>query len=72
MQAKLQRIQPTWVTFAVQSTADALELDQISVGVISQALENISFLRAQNGGTHSRLALIQNPLFRKRPICVRH
>ena len=45
-----------WVTFAVQSTADALELDQISVGVISQALENISFLRAQNGGTHSRLA----------------
>ena len=45
-----------WVTFAVQSTADALELDQISVGVISQALENISFLRAQNGGTHSRVA----------------
>ena len=45
-----------WVTFAVQSTSDALELDQISVGVISQALENISFLRAQNGGTHSRLA----------------
>lgn len=45
-----------WVTFAVTSTSDALELDQISVGVISQALENISFLRAQNGGTHSRLA----------------
>ena len=45
-----------WITFAVESTGDALELDQISVGVITQALENISFLRAQNGGTHSRLA----------------
>ena len=26
------------------------------MGVISQALENIAFLRAQNGGVHSRLA----------------
>ena len=31
-------------------------MGQISVGVIAQALENIAFLRAQNGGTHSRLA----------------
>ncbi len=44
-----------WVTFAVDSTASALELDQISVGVITKALENISFLRAQNGGIQSRL-----------------
>jgi flagellin len=44
-----------YLTFAVETVDDALELDQISVGVITQALENISFLRAQNGGTQSRL-----------------
>jgi len=44
-----------YLTFAVETTADALELDQISVGVITKALENISFLRAQNGGVQSRL-----------------
>jgi flagellin len=44
-----------WVTFATASIGGTLELDQISVGVITQALENISFLRAQNGGTQSRL-----------------
>ena len=26
------------------------------MGVLTKALENVSFLRAQNGGTHSRLA----------------
>ena len=44
------------VTFATQSGGDFLNLQDISVGVISQALENIAFLRAQNGGVHSRLA----------------
>ena len=43
-------------TFATQSGGDFLNLADISVGVISQALENIAFLRAQNGGVHSRLA----------------
>jgi flagellin len=43
-------------TFATQSGGDFLNLQDISVGVISQALENIAFLRAQNGGVHSRLA----------------
>jgi flagellin len=43
-------------TFASTSIDGALSLGQISVGVISQALENISYLRAQNGGVHSRLA----------------
>ena len=33
-----------------------LDLADVSVGVITQALENIAFLRAQNGGVHSRLA----------------
>ena len=43
-------------TFATQSGGVFLDLEDISVGVISQALENIAFLRAQNGGVHSRLA----------------
>jgi len=43
-------------TFASASIEDTLNLDQISVGVITQALENVSYLRAQNGGSQSRLA----------------
>jgi flagellin len=43
-------------TFATASGGSMLNLDDISVGVITQALENVAFLRAQNGGTHSRLA----------------
>ena len=46
----------TTITFASEFVSGTLSLGQISVGVIAQALENISFLRAQNGGTHSRLA----------------
>ena len=46
----------TVITFASSSVEGAISLGQISVGVISQALENISYLRAQNGGVHSRLA----------------
>ena len=38
-----------WVTFAATDLSGTLELDEISVGVITQALENISYLRAQNG-----------------------
>ena len=47
---------PNTITFASESISGTLSLGQISVGVIAQALENIAFLRAQNGGTHSRLA----------------
>ena len=43
-------------TFASAAGGTMLNLDDISVGVITQALENVAFLRAQNGGTHSRLA----------------
>jgi flagellin len=45
-----------WVTFAAASIASTMNLDDISVGVITQALENVSYLRAQNGGSQSRLA----------------
>jgi len=47
------------MTLAVAGGSPAdnfLDLGDISVGVLTKALENISFLRAQNGGTHSRLA----------------
>ena len=43
-------------TFASESIEGTLDLDQISVGVITQALENVSYLRSQNGGSQSRLA----------------
>jgi flagellin len=43
-------------TFAIASGGDYLNLGDISVGVITQALENISFLRSQNGGVQSRLS----------------
>ena len=43
-------------TFASAAGGTMLNLDDISVGVITQALENVALLRAQNGGTHSRLA----------------
>jgi flagellin len=51
-------------TFAVKaaSGAEYLDLADISVGVITQALENISFLRSQNGGVQSRLTFNLNSI----------
>jgi flagellin len=46
----------TYVTFASQYIEGTLDLDKISVNVINQALENIAYLRAQNGGVQSRLS----------------
>ena len=45
-----------YLTLASRSLADTLNLQQISVGVLTAALENIAFLRAQNGGSQSRLS----------------
>jgi flagellin len=42
-------------SFASDTYANAFSLDEISVGVFTQALENIATLRADNGGTMSRL-----------------
>jgi flagellin len=44
------------ITLAADEIANTINLDDVSVGVITQALENISYLRAQNGGSQSRLA----------------
>ena len=45
----------TVFSFAAASLGDTFTLDALSVGVFSKALENIASLRAQNGGTMSRL-----------------
>ena len=44
------------MTLATATGGSFLDLADISVGVLTQALENVAFLRAQNGGSHSRLA----------------
>jgi flagellin len=55
-----------WVTLAAPSLASTINLDQISVGVITTALENVSFLRAQNGGAGSRLNFAYESLAQQR------
>ena len=45
-----------YLTLASEELSGTLSLGQVSVGVLTTALENISFLRAQNGGTQSRLS----------------
>ena len=42
-------------TFAVSTSGGAMTLDKVSVGVYTQALQNIATLRAENGGSVSRL-----------------
>ena len=49
-----------------ESGAEYLDLADISVGVITQALENIAFLRAQNGGVASRLAFNSESLVQQK------
>ena len=45
----------TIFSFAAENIGNAIELGDVSVGVFNKALENIAGLRAQNGGTMSRL-----------------
>ena len=44
-----------FMTLASANVETTLQLTQISVGVLAKALENVAFLRAQNGGVGSRL-----------------
>ena len=55
-----------WITLASPSIANTINLQQISVGVITQVLENISFLRAQNGGVASRLSFNAESIIQQR------
>ena len=43
-------------SFAATNLSGTMTLDKVSAGVFSKALENIASLRAQNGGTMSRLS----------------
>jgi flagellin len=43
-------------TLAASAISGTINLADVSVGVFTKALENISFLRAQNGGVQSRMA----------------
>jgi flagellin len=54
------------VTFAASEIGNTISLGAISVGVITQALENIAFLRAQNGGSASRLAFNSESLVQQK------
>jgi flagellin len=42
-------------SFAAETSADAFDLDAVSMKVFEQALSNIAYLRAQSGGSMSRL-----------------
>ena len=42
-------------SFAASTSADAMTLDKVSSAVFEQALSNVAFLRAQVGGTMSRV-----------------
>jgi flagellin-like hook-associated protein FlgL len=50
------------ISFAAANSADVWDLDAVSMGVFQQALENISFLRAQVGGQMSRLSFTADTL----------
>lgn len=45
----------TIYSFGAQTSADAFELGEVSVAVFTQALQNVATLRAENGGSVSRL-----------------
>ena len=55
-----------YVTFAASDLSNTINLVDISVGVITTALENVAFLRAQNGGSGSRLNFAYESLSQQR------
>ena len=50
------------ISFAAAESTDTWNLDAVSMGFFQQALENISFLRAQVGGQMSRLSFAADTL----------
>ena len=56
----------TTKTFAVSVTSSAMVLNDVSVGVFTQALENIATLRAENGAAVSRLEFAQESSAQRR------
>ena len=47
--------QTEYISFAASLSSSAIELGDVSVAVFTQALQNIATLRAENGGSVSRL-----------------
>jgi len=56
----------TTKTFAVSLSSKAMDLSDVSVGVFTQALENIATLRAENGAAVSRLEFSQESSAQRR------
>jgi flagellin len=54
------------LTFASSNLEDTLSLKQISVNVLTKVLENISYLRAQNGASGSRLNFSSDSLAKQK------
>ena len=54
------------LTFASTNLNDTLSLKQISVNVLTRVLENISYLRAQNGASGSRLYFSSDSLAKQK------
>lgn len=50
------------VTFATSDTANVLHLQDVSMAVFEQALSNVAYLRAQGGGSMSRLSFAADSL----------
>jgi flagellin len=53
-------------TFAATSISTAIALGDVSVGVYTQALQNLATLRAENGGSVSRLQFAQESAAQQR------
>ena len=49
-------------TFASEDISKAMTLDKVSIGVFEQALANLAYLRAQIGGTTSRVTMAADNL----------
>ena len=61
-QTTAQRDANQLYSFAAEDSSKTWDLDEVSMGVFQQALENISFLRAQVGGQMSRLSFAADTL----------
>ena len=53
-------------SFAASVATSAMKLDMVSVGVFNQALQNLATLRAENGGSVSRLQFAQEAAAQQR------
>jgi flagellin len=49
-------------TFAAEDSSKAMTLEKVSIGIFEQALANVAYLRAQIGGTTSRVTMAADNL----------